>query len=237
MSMRSSKATLLIAAVVAVLLAIAWFGFGAHQFAPPPKSLRSAHPPVESPAADGGAQPTAQAPAPAPAEPSAFAGVDVQLSRVGGAEPERLSSPALTRIGDRLRIGISTDRELYVYAFNQEQHGAVTVMFPLGVLDKRNPLAGGEHELPGTAQGQWQSYTVASRAPSEEILLVLALARLKAMEDRVASLAGVASGDAAPAAAAGDYDALDTIAHAAQAAGPDQVAVHRWRLDHAPVAP
>ncbi len=163
-----------------------------------------------------------------------FEAIDVQLARVAeGIEAQRLESPATTRIGDRLRIGISSNRDLYVYAFNRELGGAPTVMFPLAVLDLKNPLPAGEHELPGTVQGEHQSYTVESRAASEEILLVLATAALPLLDAHVAGMAAVAAGDAtaAPAAGSSALD-LDRIAADATAAEGEASKVYRWRLDH-----
>jgi hypothetical protein len=168
--------------------------------------------------------------APTAATPAAggdFAGVDVQLARVAeGREPERLASRATTRIGDRLRIGISSDRSLHVYAFNQELGGAPTAMFPLPVLDTRNPLPPGEHELPGTVQGVHQSYTVESTAPSEQVLLVLSEAPVPALEARLRELAAVTDG-----IAAGNRTAVSLEQLAADAG--TNAAVHRWVLEHA----
>jgi hypothetical protein len=213
---RSFRTTLLTTAGVAIAAAIGWFVFADRSVQPPPRAV------AESVQADRG-QTTV---------PSSFAGVDVQLARVGRTpEPERLPSPATTRVGDRLRIGISSDRELYVYAFNQEAAGAVSVMFPLAALDRQNPLPPGEHELPGTVQGQSQSYTVESRAPSEDIVLVLAGAALPALEEQVAALSSVTPGTQAPAA--GTTLALDDLAQRAQSTPGVDVAIHRWTLQHA----
>jgi hypothetical protein len=185
--------------------------------------------------ATGGALASGPAPAaaavPATGAKSPFDTVDVQLARVAeGREPERLVSPATTRIGDRLRIGISTDRELHVYAFNQEAGGVPTVMFPLAVLDTGNPLPGGEHELPGTIKGEHQSYTVESRAPHEDVMLVLATAELPALREWLQRLDALSGANAAPRAAA-EAASLDAIAADARAPGVE-VAVHRWQLQH-----
>jgi hypothetical protein len=249
---RSRRATALLALAVA-LGAAALVIFGGERGPPPGASRQSGNAAASAQDAAGAmlggdADANASAPATSPpvdAEPAAaanatdadavFAAIDVQLARVAeGVEAERLESPAATRIGDRLRIGISSDRELHAYAFNQELGGAPTVMFPLTVLDLKNPLPGGEHELPGTAQGAHQSYTVESRAASEEILLVLATAPLPLLDAHVAALAAVAAGDAsaAPIAGAANRD-LDMIT--ADATAPEGYAskVYRWRLEHA----
>ena len=250
---RSRRATALLALAVA-LGAAALVIFGG-EFGPPPGASRQ--PGMATTGAQdaasamlGGdaapADPGATAPAP-PVDPGSsaavgptdadavFAAIDVQLARVAeGIEAQRLESPAATQVGDRLRMGISSARDLHAYAFNQELGGAPTVMFPLAVLDLKNPLPAGEHELPGTVQGAHQSYTVESRAPSEEILLVLATAPVPLLDAHVAALAAVAAGNASAAPTAGSAG-LDLDRIAADAAAPEgEVSkVYRWRLEHA----
>ena len=232
---RSHRATALLGvAVAAVVGAVFLFGEptanapGTRPAAPVPgASPQPATPPAAAPAVPAAASPPGAEAMAAPATPGdRFAGVDVQLARVGSApEPERLPGEAEVRIGDRLRIGLSSDRELHVYAFNQVQGAAPTVMFPLAVLDTKNPLPPGEHELPGTVQGAHQSYTVEATAPSEEVLLVLAEQPLPALEARIARMAAL--GGAAGGDGAGDLDAIAAEAGA-------EAAVHRWRLRHVP---
>lgn len=219
---RSYRATALLGALVAAVVA-AVFMFGE------PTANAPGQRPTAPRAESGAAPPSTTDAAPPPAAPAAaddrFAGIDVQLARVGNApEPERMPPEAEVRIGDRLRIGISSDRELHVYAFNEVQGAAATVMFPLAVLDTRNPLPPGEHELPGTVQGTHQSYTVEANAPSEEVLLLLSEQPLPALEARIARMAALG------AAGAGEAASIDAIA---AETGPE-VGVHRWRLRHVP---
>lgn len=220
---RSYRATALIGlAVAAVVAAVFLFGDptanapGTRPAAPQAAPTADAAPGPSSPAAEA-------APTPSPAR-DAFAAIDVQLARVGAApEPERLPAQAEVRLGDRLRIGISSDRELHVYAFNQVIGAAPTVMFPLPVLDTKNPLPPGEHELPGTVQGTHQSYTVEANAPSEDVLLVLSEQPIPALVARIAALSALTEGPQP-----GGEVTLDQIA---TEAGPD-AAVHRWTLRH-----
>jgi len=97
------------------------------------------------------------------------------------------------------------------------------VMFPLPVLDTKNPLPPGEHELPGTVQGTHQSYTVEANAPSEDVLLVLSEQPIPALVARIAALSALTEGPQP-----GGEVTLDQIA---AEAGPD-AAVHRWTLRH-----
>jgi hypothetical protein len=225
---RSYRATALLGVVVAAVVGAVYL-FGEPTANAPgrrPAAAPAQPTPPATPAASAHTGvPATHATAATPASEDPFAGVDVQLARIGAApEPERLPPEATVRIGDRLRIGISSDRELHVYAFNQVEGAAPTVMFPLAVLDTKNPLAPGEHELPGTVQGMHQSYTVEAAAPSEAVLLVLSEQPVPALEARIQRLAAL--GDAG----AGDGTDLDTIAAEAGAAA----ALHRWRLVHAP---
>lgn len=230
---RSYRSTALVGLVLAAVVAgVFLFGDptanapGSRPAAPVDGAPAPDAPPLAAPASPA---PPAVAADPAPPATDRFAGIDVQLARVGAApEPERLPAAAEVRLGDRLRIGISSDRPLHVYAFNQVQGAAATVMFPLAVLDTKNPLPPGEHELPGTVQGTHQSYTVEANAPSEAVLLVLAEQPVAALEARVAALAALTSGPQA-----GGGAGLDEIA---AEAGPT-AALHRWTLRHVDAAP
>jgi hypothetical protein len=217
---RSYRTTLLLAGALAAVVA-AVFVFG-DPMADPPRPPRPPDRVQATPDNVPRGEPAAEGP---------YAGVDVQLARVSEiAGAERLESAAAVRLGDRLRIGISTDRELHVYAFNREEGGKPTVMFPLAVLDARNPLPPGEHELPGTVKGAHQSYTVESKAPSEDVLVIVSEQPLPTLQARVDSLAGLDARGAARTGADVDFDTL--VAEAG-----DAVAVHRWTLRHeAPAA-
>jgi hypothetical protein len=158
----------------------------------------------------------------------------VALARIdAGGKPEVLEDTARVATGDRLRIAIDAPEPVHAYAFNQEQGGAISVMFPVDGVDRSNPLPAGHSELPGTANGQSLSYTVASRAPREEVLLVVSLVPVPELEAKRASLAAVARGGAAPDPGDAELGALSTLAgNLARSPVAAELVVFRWMLEH-----
>lgn len=158
----------------------------------------------------------------------------VALARIdAGGKPEVLEDVARVSTGDRLRIAIDAPEPVHAYAFNQEEGGAISVMFPVDGVDRGNPLPAGHSELPGTANGQSLSYTVGSRAPREEVMLVVSLVPVPELEAKHTSLAAVARGTAAPDPGDAELGALDTLAGAlARSPVATELLVFRWMLEH-----
>ncbi len=158
----------------------------------------------------------------------------VALARIdANGKPEILDDTARVAAGDRLRIAIDAPEPVHAYAFNQEEGGAITVMFPVDGVDLANPLPAGHSELPGTANGQSLSYTVASRAPREEVLLVVSLVPVPELEAKRTSLDAVARGSAAPNPGDAELGALSKLA-GSLAGSPvaTELLVFRWMLEH-----
>lgn len=158
----------------------------------------------------------------------------VALARIdGGGKPEVLEELARVSTGDRLRIAIDAPEPVHAYAFNQEEGGAISVMFPVDGVDRSNPLPAGQSELPGTANGQSLSYTVGSRAPREEVMLVVSLVPVPELEAKRSSLAAVARGAAAPDPGDAELGALNTLAGGlARSPVATELLVFRWMLEH-----
>lgn len=174
------------------------------------------------------------APAELPDARTLLRGSHVKLARVTEGRAEELDSGAVVARGDRLRFGLLLPYRMHVYAFNQEQGAATTVMFPLAALAHRNPLPAGNNELPGLLNGQDASYEVMARGASEEILMVLAIEPNAFLEARIAELGEVATGEAAPPDPAGELS-IEALARALEpAVRADEVRVLRWTLRHAP---
>lgn len=190
------------------------------------------------PAGDAAPPPAAQAgdlaPADLPDNRTLLRGSHVKLARVTEGRAEELESGATVARGDRLRFGVLLPYRMHVYAFNQEQGAATTVMFPLEALAHRNPLPAGNNELPGLLNGRDASYEVMARGASEEILMVLAIEPSAFLEAKIAELGEVATGEAAPPDPAGELS-IDALARALEpAVRADEVRVLRWTLQHAP---
>lgn len=190
--------------------------------------------PAVDPAAPPAAQATDLVPAELPDNRTPLRGSHVKLARVTEGKAEELESGATVARGDRLRFGVLLPYRMHLYAFNQEQGAATTVMFPLEALAHRNPLPAGNNELPGLLNGRDASYEVMARGASEEILMVLAIEPSAFLAAKIAELGEVATGEAAPPDPAGELS-IDALARALEpAVRANEVRVLRWTLKHAP---
>ncbi len=116
-----------------------------------------------------------------------------EATRSGGADEEfefraelyavrnntdvRLRSGDPIRASDGLVLETFGSRDLYVYVFDQDDKGVMTVLFPVPGFRPTNPLAAGiEHRLPGVHDSAEQEWLVAADESSEENILVLASA-------------------------------------------------------------
>ncbi len=129
-----------------------------------------------------------------------------RLRVVRGEREIELASGALVRVGDRLRLELSSSEAAHVYVFDEDERGAFFVLFPLPGFEPRNPLAGGAtHVLPGTSGGVERAWVVTSAGGTETLLVVRSrepLAELEALcarepmaSDALASSAALALDD------------------------------------------
>ena len=115
------------------------------------------------------------------------AGVDFAFARETAARLETLDTGAVLRTGDLLGARIALARPAFVYIFNEDDSGQVSVLFPLPGLDLQNPLPARPAELPGLLHGQPYRWRVSTASGSEEFLVVIAaraVSELDAMRDR-----------------------------------------------------
>lgn len=140
-------------------------------------------------------------------------------------------------LGDRLAFTVTSREPVWLYAFNADDAGALTRLFPLRGLDTTNPLRAGRHEIPGRAQGRSLRFEVSSNAAAEEFLLVAATAPVARL-DAFATADGLVDADvrtrsvgrAVPAATGPTDTRLDTLA--AELAADRRVRIWRFRLPH-----
>lgn len=181
------------------------------------------------------AQASEMVPAELPDPATLLSGSHITLARITADAAEGLDDGATVAKGDQLRIGAMLPYRMHVYAFNQEQGAATTVMFPLAALAHSNPLPAGNNELPGMLDGRNASYEVMARGDYEDILLVIALEPDPGLDAKLATLNEVAEGDAAPPEGSNGLS-IDALAESlAPAVAADQVRVFRWRLRHAEI--
>jgi len=114
----------------------------------------------------------------------------VELSRRTDAGSERLSDGGELRLGDRIGLLLSSNRQTWAYVLNEDEAGTLHVLFPLASLAQANPLpAQVETRLPGQQGDRALSWEVSSSGGREEFLVILADRPLHALERRLAGYA------------------------------------------------
>ncbi len=108
---------------------------------------------------------------------------DAAFLRVGTSGDEPLGPSASVRVGDRLRLHFSSNRDAYVYVLNEDADGQATVLFPLPGMD--NPVrADAALDLPGGA-GSTLAWEVSDGADHEEFLVFASPEPLQELESAV----------------------------------------------------
>jgi len=168
-----------------------------------------------------------------PAPPRA----DVELLLQRDASVSAIADGTPVALGDRLAFAITSAEPLWLYAFNADDAGLLTRLFPLQGLEATNPLPAGRTEIPGRAQGRILRFEVSSSAAAEEFLLVAAFAPLASLdalaagdEFTAADIRTRSVGRAVPAMPGATNTRLDALA--AELAGAERVRVWRYRLPH-----
>jgi serine/threonine protein kinase len=106
-----------------------------------------------------------------------------------GSEP--LRDGATLQLGERINLKLSANRPTWAYVLNEDESGALHVLFPLVSLAQANPLpADVETQLPGQQAGRALSWEVSSSGGREEFLVVLADRPLRDLERRLEHFAG-----------------------------------------------
>lgn len=110
--------------------------------------------------------------------------VEAQLFRTGDQVEERLQPGSQVAPGDQLFLEIEGTQEMYVYVFDEDEHGEAVRLYPLESLDLENPLAPGvRHRLPGNVDQIPYYWNVTSRGGSETILAIASRKRVQRIED------------------------------------------------------
>jgi eukaryotic-like serine/threonine-protein kinase len=141
---------------------------------------------VRRPAAKGrpAAEPV-QAASDATAPAAAAYTVEAHLYRVaaGGGVRERLDDGARLALGDRLQLELQASTSLHVYVIDEDDAGHAYALFPMSGLEPKNPLAAGRsHRLPGTRNGEEQSWVVDTPGGREHFLVLASPTRLVEFE-------------------------------------------------------
>ncbi len=91
-------------------------------------------------------------------------------------------------LGDRLTLSFHSNRDAYVYVFDDDGSGQAAVLFPLPDVAPSNPLAGGsEHQLPGRHGMQALSWQVSSDSMRDSFVVVAADQPQPRLENAIAA--------------------------------------------------
>ncbi len=108
----------------------------------------------------------------------------------GSAKRERLADGARLSLGDNLTLELEASTALHVYVINEDDAGHAYALFPLPRVEPQNPLrAGTPHVLPGTRDGERQSWVVDSAGGREHLIVVASPTRLVEFEAEMNALA------------------------------------------------
>jgi hypothetical protein len=189
--------------LAALLIIVLWPRPTSHVLPPVGSAPGAVTAPSSAVVAPGGAA--------APATPAAQVptiGLTMLRERDGVREP--VVDGGLVRPGDRLSLELESATVTHAYVLNEDDAGAVTVLFPLPDQALINPLAPGRHRLPGRQAGRDLDWIVTSRGGTERFLVLATRGRMPVIEKEIeafsrASLSASAApgGDGANAPASG----------------------------------
>lgn len=188
----------------ALLIIVLWPRPTTHSLPPGDSAPGAVSAPSSAVVAPGGA-----------AAPATRGTLDLGLSmlRERDGVREAVVDGGLVRPGDRLSLELESPAATHAYVLNEDDAGAVTVLFPLPDAALTNPLSPGRHRLPGRQAGRDLDWIVTSRGGTERFLVLATRGRMPAVEKEIdafsraslsASAADAATGPASGAAPASD---------------------------------
>ena len=99
-----------------------------------------------------------------------------------------IADGATIALGDRLTLSFHSNRDAYVYVFDDDGSGQAAVLFPLLDVTPTNPLAGGsEHQLPGRHGLQALSWQVSSDSMRDSFVVVVSDQPQPKLENAIAA--------------------------------------------------
>lgn len=112
-----------------------------------------------------------------------------KLLRELGGTSEVLLPDARIRPGDLLSLSVECSQDMYLYVLNEDETGAIHVLFPLPGLDTQNPLsAGNSHRVPGPSGSRFIHWKVSEPGGAETVLAIGSPEPLRALENDIAAL-------------------------------------------------
>lgn len=108
--------------------------------------------------------------------------IDADFLRLDAAKEQRLRDGDRVAEGDRLVFELEVDRPMHVYAFNEDDRGAVTSLHPLPGAAPGRILAPGRHRLPGTIDGAPQEWILGAGGQAEFFVVLASKEPIAAAE-------------------------------------------------------
>lgn len=108
--------------------------------------------------------------------------------RVGNNRAVALIDGSLIGLGDHLALKFSSNRDTYVYVFDDDGSAQAAVQFPVPNVEPANPLrANAQYELPGRMNGHALTWEITSAAESEHFIVIAADRAQPALDRAIAS--------------------------------------------------
>jgi hypothetical protein len=176
---------LALVALAAVIVAAGWLAIRR-----PATSSNRTSPGAVTPGDPAG--PAAGASVTAPATPAPASATPLELHatlfRRGESGPEPLENGGRVGPGDRLWLEVENPESAYVYVLDEDETGALFLLFPMAASGLANPLPpAARHRLPGVKDGEDLSWQVTSAGGRETFLVVAARRPIPAMQSALAS--------------------------------------------------
>jgi serine/threonine-protein kinase len=128
--------------------------------------------------------PESSAPAPVPVPLEANASL---FRRAGSAEQPLSPSGGSVGPGDRLFLDLRAQEPMYTYVLNEDEAGAVYVLFPIAGASPSNPLSPTvRYRLPGRMDDSLIYWTVTSAGGREAIVVIGSRSPLRELENVIA---------------------------------------------------
>ncbi|HEX6832293.1 MAG TPA: serine/threonine-protein kinase [Rudaea sp.] len=88
--------------------------------------------------------------------------------------PAALGDGMPIALGDRIALRLRSNRDAYVYVFDDDGSGQAAVQFPIAGLEPANPLAANtDYQLPGRRAGKALTWEVSSAADREQFIVLV----------------------------------------------------------------
>ncbi len=140
--------------------------------------------------------------------------VRADLLRVEANTESRLEDGDVVREGDRIVLDLETDRRTHVYVFNEDDRGALNLLFPEGRGGEADVIVKGREHLPRKSDGDKAEWILGDGGRAEYFAIVASKEPIRAVEAWLADTgarAAVPRDDDRSLVAAGDTRSVESV--------------------------